>query len=342
MGDDRDRMLTRLTREDIVAAAGRLADEVLFPSALQIDRASVIPDSYLDELAALGLYGLYGPRSAGGLDADPETAARVIEILAGASLTTTFVWIQHHSALRAVAAARPPLREHWLGALCTGRIRAGVASGALRRAGPPPLVAERVDGGWVFTGHAPWVTGWDRIGIIYVGARHGDDVVWALVDPRYGTTLRPRPLELAAVASSATVSVTFTGHVVPDHRIVGIEPYADWLERDRRGLRTNGYLAIGIAARCALLLTSTVLTAEVDQARSALDRAEGDEIFPARSAATLLAVRAATTLVVRGGGSSVNLHSHAQRLNREAMFLLVFGQTPDIRTEQLRSLLTPD
>jgi hypothetical protein len=46
-------------------------------------------------------------------------------------------------------------------------------------------------------------------------------------------------------------------------------------------------------------------------------------------------MRAASTLVVAGGGRSMLLDHHAQRLAREAMFLLVFGQTAASRREQI-------
>ncbi|MDQ2725774.1 MAG: acyl-CoA dehydrogenase family protein, partial [Actinomycetota bacterium] len=157
-----------------VAAARTLAEKVLFPAAMAIERSTVVPLSYLDALAEAGLYGLYGPPDAGGLDADQRSAARVVEALGGASLTTAFIWIQHHSTVRALRSARPGLRDAWMAPLCRGTVRSGIAFAALRRPGPPAMVAEPVADGWLLTGDAPWVTGWERIGVVYTGARHGD------------------------------------------------------------------------------------------------------------------------------------------------------------------------
>ena len=62
-----------------VAAARSLADEVLFPAALAVDRADAVPAGHLDRLADAGLYALAGPPEAGGLGSDPHAVARFEE-----------------------------------------------------------------------------------------------------------------------------------------------------------------------------------------------------------------------------------------------------------------------
>jgi alkylation response protein AidB-like acyl-CoA dehydrogenase len=323
-----------------VDRARNIADDILFPAAAAIDRSAVLPRRYLDELAGAGLYGLFGPRSAGGLDADPISAARVVEALGGGSLTTAFVWIQHHSPVRAITAAAPSLRERWLADLCSGRVRAGIAYAALRRPGPPSAVARRsADGSaWILDGYAPWVTGWGLVDVVLVGARAGADVVWLLVNAGPGPTQAVRPVELAALQASATVELRWTAHPVDASRVVGVEAFDDWARRDAYGGHLNGYLAVGVATRCCRLLGPSALDGEVALARRALDEASPAAVVPARARASLLAVRAATALVAAGGGRSVESGHDAARLMGEAMFLLVFGQTRDIRSAQLADL----
>ena len=125
---------------------------------------------------------------------------------------------------------------------------------------------------------------------------------------------------------------------MPAERVIAAEPYADWRRRDAAGRATNGYLAVGVAARCARLLESPALAADAAQARESLLRSTPDTVVAARASASLLAVRAATALVAAGGGRSVEASSHAARLMREATFLLVFGQSPDIKAAQLEAL----
>ncbi|HEY3811374.1 MAG TPA: acyl-CoA dehydrogenase family protein [Acidimicrobiales bacterium] len=325
--------------DDPKQAAVGIAEDLLFPHAAEIDSAPVVPRAYLDALAEAGLYGLFGPLDRGGFDADPLTAGRVVEALGGASLVTAFVWIQHHSPVRAMAGAGPTQRDRWLEPLCRGRVRSGIAYAALRRPGAPTAVAAAgPQGSWVVDGHAPWVTGWGLVDVVLAGARAGDDVVWVWLDAVAGPASTVTPVRLDALDASATVRWEWHGLSVPASRVVGIEPFADWQQRDTAGRQLNGYLAVGVAARCARLLGRSGLDDAVRAARSGLDAATPSTVAAARAEASLLAARAATALVAAGGGRSVESGQPAARLLREAMFLLVFGQTRDIRDRQRAAL----
>jgi len=329
--------------DGIVESARRLADDVLFPGALEVDASELVPLERLDALAGAGLYGLAGPREAGGLGADLGTFSGVMEALAGGCLTTAFVWAQHHGAVRTLAAAAPSaLRSEWLGPLCNGERRAGAAFAGLRRPGPPVLTARPADGGYELEGSAPWVTGWGRIDVVHVAARTDDGrVVWSLLDATASPTLAVEPLRLAALDASGTVTLRFSGQRVPEARVTLVEEVQAWRTRDAAGLRPNASHALGVAGRALALIGGSSLDAELAACRSSLDAAAPAGLPAARAWASELAVRAASLLVVAGGGRSVLRSSHAQRLAREAMFLLVFGQTAEIRTEQLTRLAPP-
>ena len=324
---------------DPIALAREVSDRELFPGALDADAADIVPVDRLDRLAEAGFYGLAGPSDAGGMGVDFAVALEVIEIIASGCLTTAFVWVQHHGAVRALDASATALRDAWLPRLCSGEVRAGVAFSGLRRPGPPILTARPDADGWRFHGFAPWVTGWGRVGVVRAAARRQDgDIVWALVDAASGPTLRAEPLRLAAVNASATMTLWFDNHAVPADRVISIQPFDAWQAADRASLRVNGSLALGVARRCAALLESAGLTAELDKCRRGLDNATPEAMPEQRARASELALRAAATLVVSGGGRSIAMDHHAQRLAREALFLLVFGQTPAIKAVQLHRL----
>jgi alkylation response protein AidB-like acyl-CoA dehydrogenase len=331
--------------EPQTTAAGRALSaavdlsEVLFSTALAVDASPLLPVANLDALARAGLYGLVGPTPYGGCAADETTLGAVIEELAAGCLTTAFVWAQHHNAVRTVAGGDAALVDTWLAPLCAGEIRAGVAFAGLRRAGPAPLLARESAAGIVLDGVAPFVTGWGRIDVVHVAARHDDEVIWTLVDATETDRLAATALDLAAVAASGTVRLTFSGLLVGHDRVTLRESYDAFTARDARGLRPNGSHALGVARRAAALAGPSPLDAEIACCRQLLATTPPGDLAPVRAAAADLALRAAALAATVAGGSAVLRASHAQRLVREALFLLVFGQTPAIRTAE-RARLT--
>ena len=69
-----------------------------------------------------------------------------------------------------------------------------------------------------------------------------------------------------------------------------------------------------------------------------MDTAGPGAMPAARAAACELALRAAAALVVTQGSTAILADQDAQRLAREALFLLVFGSRPSIK-ESLAGLL---
>lgn len=324
----------------IIDLATKLTQESLLPAAMDTESSRVIPGSHLDLLAASGFYGMAGPHEYGGLGLDNATACQVVEIMASGCLSTTFVLVQHHGAVRAVAeSANTSLRERWLRPLCVGERRAGRAlAGAIP--GPPMLHAQPVTGGYVFDGTSPWVTGWGYIDTLHAAARDPDDnVVWGLLDVSPQAPLSVEPLDMVAIMASQTVQANFHSYFVPADRITSSMPLSDWQVRDAAGLRSNGSLALGVASRCCALIGPSPLDGELSGARAALDTATVQTMPAARAAAAELAMRAASALVVASGSRSILASSQAQRLAREAVFLLVFGTRPAIKEHLSRLFL---
>jgi alkylation response protein AidB-like acyl-CoA dehydrogenase len=323
---------------DVVATAQRLADEVLFPAALATDAADTLPVELLDALADAGLYGLAGPIDAGGLDADFVTVCAVVEALASGCLTTAFVWVQHLGAVLAVASSEnTALRDEWIGPLCRGERRAGLALGGAVP-GPARLVAREAEDGWTFDGGTPFLSGWGRIDVVHTAARTDDGrVVWAFVDATASPTLEVERLELVALNATATVRASFHEHPVPAGRVTSVSPFRDG-PTPLPVLAIHGSLALGVAARCGALLGPSPLDDELAARRAELGRLDPETIEAARAAAGELALRAAAALVTQRGSRSLLVDDHAQRLAREALFALVYALRPGSRDSLLARL----
>jgi len=316
---------------DPLDTARRIADDILFPAASETDAADLVPQSNLDALADAGLYGLHAPTEFGGLGASAAMLFQAVEIISGGCLTTAFVWTQHLGAVFAVLASRrDELHKRWLRRLATGELRAGLSLSAMRP-GPANLIASEDGDVWVLNGNSPWVTGWGRIDVVYAGARTDDGrIVWLLTDAIESATVRAERVPLIAVNASATVHLDFEDHRVSADRVVSVLPYREPPAHDGGG-RHNGSLALGVASRCCRLIGETPLRDEVNVVRAQLDAASEFEMAAARAAACEIAVRCASALVVHTGSSVAVARNHAERLMREATFLLVFGSRPAIR-----------
>jgi alkylation response protein AidB-like acyl-CoA dehydrogenase len=305
----------------------------------------VLPAAHLDALAAAGLYGAPTPAEAGGLGLSLPELGAVVEELAGGCLAAAFVLIQHFGLVMTLAAAdaRPALRDRWLASACQGRTRGGIALTGLIP-GPPQLRAEpAAGGGWRLHGTAPWVTGWGLIDLVQVAARGpGDTVVIVVMDAAAQPGLTVTRQRLMAVDASVTVRLGFDGVAIPPERFIDQVPFDPADSVQPAGLRLNGSLALGLALRCARLLGPGPLDDQVAACREQMDaalQAGPGPMAGARAAASELALRAAAALAVRDGANAVSTDSHAQRLAREAVFLLVFGSRPGIKSALLERLV---
>lgn len=301
----------------------------LFSDAVEVDADPDAAGPVLaDHWSLLADAGLLGVQARGGLDA----ASGVLSALAGSCLSTAFLWLQHEGATAAVAAS--PLADELLPGLEDGTVRAGLALAGLRP-GPDQLRAWPAEGGWSLTGQVPWVTGFGIVDQLQVAAVDGAEVAFLLV-PATAPGLDAAVQPLSAAAASATATVRFDHVLVPADRELRRVPTSVWADSQQHGVALNGFLSVGVAQRCAVL-AGTAGTG-LHEVRQRLLDARPEEVPEARAAASLLAVQAATGLVLATGSAAAVRGGHAERLWREAAFLLVFASRPRIKAAALERL----
>ena len=323
---------------DLTAALQRLSSR-FFADAPAVETAESIPDEHLRGLADAGLYGLFAPAAAGGLGLEYLGMCSVVEQLSSGCLASTFVWAQHFRFLGAMLQpfTPAPLREKYLLRAVKGEIKGGVALTGLLP-GPPRLMARPAPGGWLLEGEAPWVSGWGTVDVIVVLARGPDEtVVTLLLDAKPQPGLSVTPLRLVAINASHTVRARFGGVFVGDDMAIGEQDYVTALQQSER-LRLNGSFALGLVRRCCSLMGPSVLDQELKDCRAALDGADEEDLPAARAWASELAVRASSRLAVSRGSRSALVGDVAERLSREATFLLVFASRAAIKGSLMQRL----
>ncbi|HUC14214.1 MAG TPA: acyl-CoA dehydrogenase family protein [Acidimicrobiales bacterium] len=343
MSEPRGHPAAAVPGDDLAQRLSRLSSRLL-ADAEAVDASENIPAEHLHALAAAGLYGMFAPVAEGGLGLGYIEICAVIEELASCCLPTTFLLAQHFRLLGAMLdpATPPAIREAMLARTIRGETKGGVALTGLLP-GPSALHAMPAPGGWLLDGAAPWVSGWGIVDVICVFARgpagpQGETVVTLLLDGRPQKGLSVTPLRLSALNATRTVRLGFAALFVAEDNVIGLQPYEIATRESEMRLRLNGSFPLGVAGRCCALLGPSPLDDELRDCRASLDAADDSNMAAARAAACELAARAAHVLVVSRGSRAALVGDPAERLSREAAFLLIFGSRPAIKDALLKSL----
>jgi len=329
--------------DDLAEHVSRLSS-LLLADAEAVDASGNIPAEHLHALAEAGMYGMFAPVAEGGLGLGYLEMCAVMEELASCCLPTTFLLAQHFRLLGAMLDPATPVstREAMLASTIRGETKGGVALTGLLP-GPSALHAKPAPGGWLVEGAAPWVSGWGIVDVICVFARgpagpQGETVVSLLLDARPQNGLSVTPVHLSALNATRTVRLGFAGLFVGEDKIIGSQPYEIATRESEMRLRLNGSFALGVARRCCALLGPSPLDDELHECRTTLVAADDTHMAAARAAASELAARAAHVLAVSRGSRAALAGDVADRLSREAAFLLVFGSRSAIKDALLKSL----
>ena len=346
--------MTTAAPHPLLATAHALPAGLLAPHAARVDQEGV-PASHLDAIRRSGLLGVSAPKEYGGAGAPDAVAREIQEILAGACCSTWFVQTQHHSPVRLLAQSALPVRERLLGPLATGELLAGIAFAHVRAFPRVPVRVTSERDGWRFDGTVPWFTGWGLNDVMLLaGVSEADEVVFAFTEAREQPGLRAsEPMRLAALTASRTVSLKLDGLWLPEDAVVLHTPQEKFALLDQPRNTNASPAVFGVAYAALQVLEDAGESATAGALRVPLDEVRGqvyalaDHPVPYERVAERLALktrsydlmRAATTAaVVAGGGRAMGLDGTAQRLFREGMFLLVQGQTTEVRRAHLDAL----
>lgn len=337
------------------------AEKVLRPTALRTDREGVTRER-ITQLRDLGLLNHTAPAIYGGAEVDQNTDRRLHEIVSGACFNTWLVWAQHGSLAGRIVTSRPvgdPLPELFVRVL-RGEAFLGAGVSDVRRYPDHYITATRVPGGWEFAGTISWVSGWGLHHALTVAAIEPstETVVTALVG--VGDRTRATPIDLHAVSGSRTERVVLEQVLVPDAHVLTEQTLTQWrfgdlgVASDARshhfGLADTVLGELELSGRPQAREVAASWRPRISEIRTRA-YALADEAVAAGGGSHRISERLATkvasgealsaisrALLISRSGRGLAGDDTAQLHARSALFVLVQGQTSDVRDAQLAQL----
>ncbi|SEM13852.1 Acyl-CoA dehydrogenase [Blastococcus sp. DSM 46786] len=241
--------------QEFVALTAEFVDRRVRPRVAEFEAEDRYPDDFLEEMKALGLFGLLVPEKHGGSGVSTACFARVTEELARGWMSLAGA-IGGHSVISHLLATvgTDEQRTRYLPRMATGEVRATMA--LTEPGGGSDLQAMRThavrtDDGWAVTGSKTWISNAQHSQLIGLLCRTDRDAVpphtgmsVLLVEPGEGLEISAKIPKLGYRGIEAC-ELTFDGMRVPDGAVLGGEPGRGWVQM-MRGLEVG---RVQVAAR---------------------------------------------------------------------------------------------
>ncbi|HBE19620.1 MAG TPA: acyl-CoA dehydrogenase [Cyanobacteria bacterium UBA11159] len=375
--------------DSILDITGSYLREFVAPVASEIDTNPEALQEAIKGMCDYNLLALQLPKIWGGAEVSELTYRQFQTLVARYSGALAFLQTQHQSAAGFIINSENEyLKEKYLPYMGNGKILVGVGFSQLRRRGNPLLKAIPISGGYQLIGTIPWVTGYGFFQDFIIGATLPDSkeiygiipftqtsslvvsasapssqtktlVVSASAPSPQITQIKfSQPMELAAMASTNTVTATLTNYFLPESQVIGIRKAGSIHENDKKNILNHSFLALGCARAGLDIIKSAAKQKQLNFINSAFDclqaelnRCESDTIhalspelrsweerLKLRSWAINLAQRCANAAVTVSSGAANYQYHPAQRVSREALMFTVAGQTTDVMAATLKLL----
>ncbi len=330
--------------------------------ATDYDINAAWPADDLADLASLGAMGWAIGKDYGGADLDAITLHDRYELIASASLATALVLSQRDAAAGYLEVSQnAAAKEEFLPMLARNEAWTTIGISHLTTSHQSgTLTAERDGDGLIVNGTIPWSTGGIKADFIVAAARmlDGQQVLFVLDAKLPGVSVQP-PLKLATLAAAPTSAVRCAAVPISKDLILAGPVEKALVGRSRSLPIGQAFAALGLT-RAALKLIEQIplpsaastfdmltqqfaeLSNTVRDANARLTAEHDLQSGPLiRSECNNLALRAAHAAVTLYKGSALRLDHPAQRLAREAMFLLVWSSPNSVMDRNLELISEP-
>jgi alkylation response protein AidB-like acyl-CoA dehydrogenase len=294
-----------------------------------------------------------------GDDVDGGELQERYELVASASLSVALLLTQRDAAVGLIEASpNERLRNELLPRLASNLdwTTIGISHLTTSTRGRP-LTARREPGGWRLTGGIPWASGATDSNYLVAGAKvdGGGQLLLKLPTDSPGLTVRP-PMQLATLAAAPTSAIDCDDVFAPEDAVLA-GPADNVLTARYKAVRiSQAFAAFGLT-RAALRLIRRLDFDAADDAVETFSRQLHDlkqtvaeinhqsdshdlqSVPLVRSECNSLALRATHAAVTLYKGGALDVRHPAQRLAREAMFLLVWSSPTSVMDRNLEVML---
>lgn len=216
-------------RREIVETVRRFVAREVIPVASGLEHADEYPEAIVEQMKALGLFGVTIPEEYGGLGFDLLTYTGVVEELSYGWMSLSGVINTHTIAASLVVAhGSEEQKQRWLPRLATGELR-GCLSLSEPDAGSDTrnisCRAVRDGDEYVVNGTKMWVTNGERAGLVALAARTDEGVSCLMVEKepgaRSGGISVSRDIGKLGYRGIETVEMSYDDHRVPASALLG-------------------------------------------------------------------------------------------------------------------------
>ncbi|HXP33864.1 MAG TPA: acyl-CoA dehydrogenase family protein [Acidimicrobiales bacterium] len=216
-------------RQQIIDTVRRFVANEVVPVAAGFERADEFPTDIVEQMRAMGLFGVTIPERYGGLGLDLLTYVAVIEELAYGWMSLTGV-VNTHTMVATLLAAHgsEEQKQRWLPVMATGE-RRGALSLSEPDAGSDTrnisCKAVRDGDEYVVNGTKAWVTNGERAGIVALAARTEEGISALIVEKEPGPAFEgisvSKHVDKLGYRGVETVEMAYVDHRVPVANLVG-------------------------------------------------------------------------------------------------------------------------
>jgi len=216
-------------RREIVEVVRRFVAKEVAPVASELERADEYPTALVDQMRALGLFGVTIPERYGGLGLDLVTYVGIIEELAYGWMSLTGIVNTHTMvATLLVAHGTEEQKRRWLPAMAAGERRGALSLSEPDAGSDTRNISCRAvrDGDvYVVSGTKAWVTNGERAAIVALAARTEEGISALIVEKEPGPSFEgisvSKHVGKLGYRGVETVEMAYVDHRVPVANMVG-------------------------------------------------------------------------------------------------------------------------